>query len=125
MAMCRTRVPHLFTSQITTPVLVGMMQPIHDGPNAGPSSVVFLPMIDLIRPGNLSCIHSNSHFLSCDHARRYSVIPMVTYDKPIWWKALTIIKNEPESSALRQIVGWLSYSTYCAELSYQHGPYYG
>ena len=40
----------------------------------------------------------------CDHDNRYSVIPMVTYDKPIWWKARTIIENEPESSDLRQIV---------------------
>ena len=29
---------------------VSMMQPIHDGPNAGPSSVVFLLMIGLNRP---------------------------------------------------------------------------
>ena len=101
------------------------MQPIHDGPNAGASSGVFLLMIDLIRPGNLSCIHSNSQFLSYDHAKRYSVIQMVTYDKPIWWKALTIIENEPESSDLRQIVEWLSYSTYSDELAYEHGPCMG
>ena len=65
------------------PSWVGMMQPIHDGPNAGPSSVVFLLMIDLNRPRKY-VMYSLKFTLSfiCDRDRRCSVIPMVTYDKP-------------------------------------------
>ena len=41
------------------PLWSGTMQMVHDGPNPGPSSVKFLPMINL-DPGNLDCIYSTS-----------------------------------------------------------------
>ena len=33
-----------------------------------------------------------------DHAKQYKVIPTVTFDQPLWWKALSIILSEPEGS---------------------------
>ena len=84
-----------------------MMQRIHDGPDAGPSSVVFLPMIDLIRPMKFDHVFTQIQI----HTFTVTVTmlnAMITYDKPLWWKVVTIIENEPESSDLRQIVGWLS-----------------
>ena len=37
----------------------------------------------------------------CDHAKQYNKIPIVTFDQPMWWKALSVIQCEPEGSDLR------------------------
>jgi len=86
----------------TRPSWAGTMQSAYDGPHPGPASVLFLPMIDM-NPGNLSCIYSTLSYI-CDHACRYGVTPMVTFDQPLWWKAMTILENESPSSELRKIV---------------------
>lgn len=78
------------------------MQMINHGDHPGKASIVFLPMIDL-NPSDLTCIYSTLHFVA-DHARRYDVTPVLTFDQPLWWKALTIIKSEPENSTLDSIV---------------------
>ena len=31
-------------------------------------------------------------------------IPVITFDQPLWWKALLIVKQEPEDSHLKSIV---------------------
>ena len=80
----------------------GMMQAVHKGTYPGQSSVIFLPMIDL-NPGDISCIYSTLLFV-CDHAKCYNATPIITFDQPLWWKALTIIENEPEDSELHGIV---------------------
>ena len=59
-------------------------------------------MIDL-NPSDMSYIHSTLAFV-CDHAKRCSCTPIVTFDQPLWWKALTIIESEPEGSDLCQTV---------------------
>ena len=62
----------------------------------------FLPMIDL-NPSDAACIHSTLSFV-CDHGKRYHVTPVITFDQPLWWKALAIIGSEPEGSDFREIV---------------------
>lgn len=59
-------------------------------------------MIDL-NPSDLTCIYSTLHFV-CDHARRYDVTPILTFDQPLWWKALTIVKSEPVNSKLSSVI---------------------
>ncbi|EDO31725.1 predicted protein [Nematostella vectensis] len=54
-------------------------------------------MIDL-NPSDMSCIYSTLKFV-CDHAKRYGFAPVLTFDQPLYWKALTIIENEPEDSS--------------------------
>ncbi|XP_052087706.1 uncharacterized protein LOC127724691 [Mytilus californianus] len=75
---------------------------VQDGAYPGKSTIVFLPMIDL-EPGNLSCIFLTMKFV-CNEAFKYRANPMLTFDQPLYWKALTIIDNEPKESDLKSIV---------------------
>ena len=80
----------------------GMMQMLHQGEHPGPASVAFLPMIDMNR-GDLTCVYSTLHFV-CKQAAQYKVSPVLTFDQPLWYKALTIVENEPRGSRLKSIV---------------------
>ena len=80
----------------------GTMQMVHEGPHPGPSTVLFLPMINL-DPTNVDCIYSTLQFIS-EHAARYDVTPVITFDQPLWWKALHIILSLPAESPLRGII---------------------
>ena len=80
----------------------GMMQLISHGEHPGQASTMFLPMIDL-NPSDLSCVYSTLLFV-CDHAHRYGVTPIITFDQPLWWKAMTIVESETEGSNLSSVV---------------------
>ena len=88
--------------QSRRPLWFGFMQSYHQGAHPGRSSVVFLPMIDL-DPGNMSCIFSTLHYI-CAQAKSFSVTPVITFDQPLFWKALLIIESEQSWSALKTIV---------------------
>ena len=79
-----------------------MMQFVHQGDHPGKASVMFLPIIDM-NPSDSTCIYSTLMFIS-EHAQRHGVTPILTFDQPLWWKALMIIESEPEESDLREIV---------------------
>ena len=87
---------------LSRPPWSGMMQLSHCGIHPGQSSVIFLPKIDM-SSSNPTCIFSTLKFAS-EHARRHSVTPIVTFDQPLWWKALMIIMSAPLDSDLREIV---------------------
>ena len=87
---------------LTRPAWSGMMQLSHRGIHPGQSSVTFLPMIDT-SSSSPTCIFSTLKFAS-EHARRHNVTPVVTFDQPLWWKALMTIMSEPLDSDLRKIV---------------------
>ncbi len=80
----------------------GMMQFVHHGDHPGKSSVMFLPMIDM-NPTDVSCIYSTLIFIT-EHAHRYNVQPIITFDQPLWWKAFLTTATEPANSDLRNIV---------------------
>ena len=88
--------------------------------NPGPSSVKFLPMI-ILDPGNLNCIYSTLEFIS-EPAARYQVTPIVTFDQPLWWKALHIILSLSSDSPLRGIilrfVGFHTLMSYLGSMGY-------
>lgn len=69
---------------------------------SGDSSIKILPMIDL-HASDLTCIYSTLHFL-CKEAEKYGVMPIITFDQPLWWKSLLMIQDEPASSPLKNIV---------------------
>ena len=48
-------------------------------------------------------LYSTLKFIA-DHARRHSAKPVVTFDQPLWWKALKIVDAEPLDSELKNIV---------------------
>lgn len=66
------------------------------------SGFFFLPMIDM-NPSDLSYVYSTLLFV-CREARRYQRTPVLTFDQPLFWKAMTIIWNEPDNSQLKSIV---------------------
>ena len=84
------------------PAWSGLMQLVHCGNHPGKSSVTFLPMIDM-NPSDVTCIYSTLKYV-CEHAHRHDVTPILTFDQPLWWKALAIIVTEPVGSNLRDIV---------------------
>ena len=66
--------------------------------------MMFLPEIDM-KPTDMTCITVNSilHFKS-EHARRYRVTPVLTFDQPLWWNATTIVEGAQEDSPLRWVI---------------------
>lgn len=90
------------TLQPLRPGWSGYMQLISNGCHPGPSSVMFLPMIDM-NPSDMTCVNSTLHFVS-EHAQRHGVTPVVTFDQPLWWKAMTIIHAAAENSPLHSVL---------------------
>ena len=80
----------------------GMMQAVSKGPHPGQSSVIFLPMIDMSAT-DMSCIYSTLKFI-CAEAKRHSVVPVITFDQPLWWKSQIIVANETSDRDLQSIV---------------------
>ena len=79
-----------------------MCQMIADGSFPGKSLFEFLPMIDL-NPSDTSCIYSTMMFI-CKEAKKSGVDPVITFDQPLFWKAMTIIHSEDPNSSLKSIV---------------------
>ena len=77
------------SSRSPRPAWSGMMQFVHHGNHPGKSSVIFLPIIDM-NPSDTTCIYSTLSFVS-EHAHYHSVTPVITFDQPLWWKALDLI----------------------------------
>lgn len=80
----------------------GMMQLVHKGKHPGKSTINFLPIIDM-DPTDYTCINSTLHFI-CNDAAKHNAALTATFDNPLYWKARTIIENEPASSPIKGIV---------------------
>lgn len=72
------------------------------GANPGKAEIVFLPMIDLSASDD-TCIYSTLNFISTQ-GDRYGFTPTVTFDQPLWWKAMIIIENSSITCTTRKIV---------------------
>ncbi len=59
-------------------------------------------MIDMNSSG-MTCLYSTLLYVS-SHARHYGVTPILTFEQPLWWKALTIQQNTPAGSEIRSII---------------------
>jgi hypothetical protein len=107
-----------------TPGWSGVMQMTQQGEYPGKSSVHFLPMIDM-NASDLSCVYSTLLFV-CKEAGRYQRTPILTFDQPLFWKAMMIVWNEPKDSKLRSINGHTFRSiSYRNELSRLYWAYNG
>ena len=91
----------------------GTMQLIEKGNHPGKSTIAYLPIIDM-DPTNLSCIHSTLSFIH-NHALRYNCTPVVTFDQPIYWKALAILER---SNLLKMFVRLGGFHTLMNLISY-------
>lgn len=67
----------------------------------GKSEIIFLPMIEF-SASNDSCIYSTIYFIAqqCDG---YEFSPVLTFDQPLWWKAMMVVANALISCATRKI----------------------
>ncbi|CAC5377772.1 unnamed protein product [Mytilus coruscus] len=72
------------------------------GSYPGQSNITFLPMIDL-NPSDESCIYTTLHFV-CKETKKNKCTPILTFDQPLYWKAMTILQNEPTTSSLKSLV---------------------
>ena len=79
----------------------GFMLFCQKGEYPGKSDIVFVSMIDL-NPSDLSCIYSTINFVP-RHSRKYDVVPILTFDQPLWWKAVCIVNDEPLESDLKRV----------------------
>ncbi len=79
-----------------------MMQFVHEGDHPDKSSVILLPMIDM-KSNDITCIYSTLKFIA-EHAHHHWVTPTITFDQPLWWKALTVIQSEPIDSDMHKMV---------------------
>ena len=77
----------------------GYMTAITRGEHTGKASFHFLPMVDL-NPNSWKCIYSVLKW-GIDECAKYGIIPMFTFDQPIWWGARQL-KNQEED--LSQII---------------------
>ena len=84
------------------PAWSGLMQSVHKGTYPGKSATVFLPMIDM-DPGNPTCVYSTLCYIS-DLARKNNITPILTFDQPLWYKAMMIVESQPSSSPLKSFV---------------------
>ena len=114
----RSRLDLLWKSSVMfgmpRPAWSGMMQLVHSGRHPGKSSVMFLPMIDM-NPSDTTCVYSTLKYIQ-EHAHRHNFTPIITFDQPLWWKALMIIVTAPVGSELRSIV--LRLGGFHTEMSY-------
>lgn len=95
----------------TRPTWSGFMQIYNNaGTYTGTASITFMPMIDM-SPRDLTCINSTLHFV-CDQSRRYNVTPVLTFDQPLFQKAMNIIHYSDNSSQLKKIVFWKHRTSY-------------
>ena len=78
------------------------MQTVSKGTYPGKSSFVYLPMIDM-NPGDMSCIYSTLKYIS-NHARRYQQTAVITFDQPLYWKAMTIVSSENDGNTLSDVI---------------------
>ena len=75
-----------------------MMQMLQNGPHPGKSSIFFFPMLDL-NPGDMSCVYSTLKFIA-SQAQKNNVTPIMTFDQPLYLKALTVISSKHADSDL-------------------------
>jgi hypothetical protein len=66
-----------------------LMEMVCTGSNPGLSNITFLPMIDL-NHSDMSCVYSTLKFVSKE-ASHHNRTPVITFDQPLYWKALIIM----------------------------------
>ena len=78
-----------------------MSAALHKETHPGVSSIRFLPTIDLA-PTDPTCILSTLTYVHAMSQGRFT--PVLTFDQPLYVKAVDIIANQPPDSPLRQIL---------------------
>ena len=93
------------------PSWTGCMQMVSENTGPDKASIMFLPMLDL-NPSSMTCVYSTMTFVA-NQARKHNVTPVLTFDQPLWWKAMMIKETE---SDLQDIV--LRLGAFHAQMSF-------
>ena len=78
---------------LTRPNWSGFMQSVSEGTHPFPSETLFLPIIDL-KSADESCIYSTLTSIQEQASRLNLVTPCITFDQPLWIKAVKIIMSK-------------------------------
>ncbi|KAK3097968.1 hypothetical protein FSP39_014885 [Pinctada imbricata] len=97
-----------------TPSWSGLMHMCQTGQHPGKTTITFLPMIDM-DSSDMSCIYSTMVFI-VNQAQKYGFTPIITFDQPLYWKALTIINDGTTSNILSTVI--LRLGGFHAEMSF-------
>ena len=84
------------------PSWAGVMETFHKGPHPGKAFIKFLPMIDL-NSSDPTCVYSTLAFVA-DHAKKLNCVPIITFDQPLWWKAVMLVAQESDDLSLKSVV---------------------
>ena len=94
------------------PLFSGFMSKVHNGfassddlrsgDEVNPASFIFLPIIN-IDPTDITCLWSTLNYFA-DYCMKYSVKPIVTFDRQLWDKAFKLIKAAPEGHKVKEIL---------------------
>ena len=77
-------------SDVTRPNWSGFMQAYRKGTYPGKSEVTLLPIINS-NPNDHSCIYSTLFFVIDQSRKANTGTPCITFDQPLWLKAVAII----------------------------------
>ena len=68
----------------------------------GKASIFFLPVIDMPATDE-TWIYSTLHFVALQ-AHKYGFTPVITFDQPLWRKAMKIVAEQGRDSVLSGVV---------------------
>ena len=80
----------------------GYMQSVLEGNYPDKSTVHIMPMIDE-KSSDFSCIYTTMVFIAKE-AKKYDRHPLLTFDQPLYWKAIEIQRHEKKDSIVNDIV---------------------
>ena len=84
------------------PLWSGYMQMVSSGSYPGQSSIRFMPMIDL-KSTDPVCILSTMKFVT-EQSLYYKMTPVLTFDQPLYWKAMSIKETLDYSDSIKKCV---------------------
>ena len=84
------------------PLWNGFIQMVQKCEQPGQSLVIFMPMINMIS-NDESCISSTTDFVT-EETRRYITYPILTFDRPLYWKGTEIQQSQDEANPLKEIL---------------------
>ena len=84
------------------PLWSDFMQMTQDGDHHGPSSIISMPMIDQ-KSTDPMCILSTMDVV-CTLAQKYSVVLVLTFDQPLYWKAMELQASQESESTMKSCV---------------------
>ena len=84
----------------TRPNWSGFMQHLFSNETHSKSEVLFVPIIDL-NPSNETCIYSTLTYIQSQAEQLNLTTPCVTFDQPLWIKAIEIIKSKSMNMVCR------------------------